>query len=48
VGTPAGPAETVRSVASLIDGSRYEVLPGAGHLVNLERPDAFNLLPTDP
>jgi 3-oxoadipate enol-lactonase len=39
----AGP-DIIRVTASLIPGSRVEIVTGAGHLVNLERPDAFNRL----
>ena len=33
-----------RELAHLIPGARYEGIAGAGHLGNLERPDAFNTL----
>jgi 3-oxoadipate enol-lactonase len=39
----AGP-DIIRLTAGLIPGSRAEIVTGAGHLVNLERPDAFNRL----
>ena len=32
------------ALARLIPGARYEAVEGAGHLSNLERPDAFNTL----
>jgi len=35
---PAG----MRRMAEKIRGSRYEEIPGAGHLMNLERPQAFS------
>jgi 3-oxoadipate enol-lactonase len=34
--------DMVRTVADLVPGSRFEVVGDSGHLVNLERPDAFN------
>lgn len=36
------PAEMVRDMADRIPVARAAILPGAGHLVNLESPDAFN------
>lgn len=39
----ACPLEHPRMIASGIAGSRLEVLSGAGHLVNLEQPNQFNL-----
>src|SRR5205807_1715210 len=36
------PPDAARSLAGRIPGSRLEILPGAGHLSNLEQPDAFN------
>jgi 3-oxoadipate enol-lactonase len=36
------PPEAAREMASAIPSARLEVLEGAGHLSNLERPDAFN------
>lgn len=34
-------------LAELIDGARFEVLPGVGHVVPLEAPDAFARLVTE-
>jgi pimeloyl-ACP methyl ester carboxylesterase len=31
-------------MAARIEGARYAVIPGAGHLMHRERPDAFNEL----
>lgn len=36
--------DVVRLTGRLIPASRVEIIPGAGHLVNLERPDLFNRL----
>jgi pimeloyl-ACP methyl ester carboxylesterase len=36
------PVEEAQAMHAAIPDSRLEVLPGAGHLLNLERPDAFN------
>lgn len=36
------PPKEARRLAELIRGSRLEILKGAGHLSNLERPAAFN------
>ena len=37
------PAETEgRSLAAAIHGARLVVIPNAGHLSNLEQPEAFN------
>jgi pimeloyl-ACP methyl ester carboxylesterase len=33
-----------RELTQLIPGARLEPIEGAGHLGNLERPDAFNTL----
>jgi len=38
------PVETHARMQALIAGSRLEVIDGAGHLSNLERPDAFNAI----
>jgi non-heme chloroperoxidase len=36
--------ETATSMHAMIPGSRLEILPGAGHLSNLEQPALFNNL----
>jgi pimeloyl-ACP methyl ester carboxylesterase len=36
------PVAVSESMAAQVHGSRVEVIDGAGHLSNLERPDAFN------
>ena len=36
------PPATAREMAAAIPGSSFAVVPGAGHLSNLEGPDAFN------
>lgn len=36
------PVEESRRMASAIPGSQLVIIPGAGHLANLEQPDAFN------
>lgn len=36
------PPEEARVIADCIPGSRYAVIANAGHLVNLEQPEAFN------
>jgi 3-oxoadipate enol-lactonase len=38
------PPALSQSLAKLIPGARYEPVEGAGHLSNLERPEAFNIL----
>lgn len=38
------PVKDSRAMAAAIPGARLEVIPGAGHLSNLERPEAFSLL----
>lgn len=39
---PVTPPAKVRQMAELIAGARVVEIPGAGHLPNLEAPDAFN------
>ncbi|EHN10205.1 Beta-ketoadipate enol-lactone hydrolase [Patulibacter medicamentivorans] len=41
---PATPPEHLRAIANGILGARLEVLEGAAHLANLERPDALTAL----
>jgi pimeloyl-ACP methyl ester carboxylesterase len=36
-----------RSAAGAIPGARFEIIPGAGHLSNMEAPEAFNTLLRD-
>lgn len=36
------PIEVIRGVQALVTGSQYVEVPGAGHSVYFERPDAFN------
>jgi 3-oxoadipate enol-lactonase len=36
------PPTEARLMAKRIPGARLEIIPGAGHLANLEQPDAFN------
>ena len=36
------PLEKARQMADLVTGAQLEVIPGAGHLANLENPEAFN------
>jgi len=36
------PPEVAQAMHERIPGSRFKVLPNAGHLTNLEVPDAFN------
>ncbi|MEO5566903.1 MAG: alpha/beta fold hydrolase, partial [Gemmatimonadaceae bacterium] len=36
------PVKESRAMHEAIRGSRLEIVPGAGHLSNLERPAAFN------
>ena len=38
------PPELSMQLAELIPGARYEAIERAGHLTNLEQPDAFNRL----
>lgn len=39
---PAAPAAVMEKMAARIPGAQYVVLPRAGHLANLEQPQAFN------
>jgi 3-oxoadipate enol-lactonase len=41
---PATPPEQAEAIRRRIPGARLSILPGAGHLANLEQPDAFNRL----
>lgn len=41
---PITPIAEAREVAAAIPGARLEVVPDAGHLVNVEQPAAFNAL----
>jgi pimeloyl-ACP methyl ester carboxylesterase len=41
------PEAHARTMEKLIDRSRLVVLPGAGHLSNIEAPDAFSLALSD-
>jgi len=36
------PPARVRELAALVQGSTLREIPGAAHLPNLERPEAFN------
>jgi pimeloyl-ACP methyl ester carboxylesterase len=38
------PPEATKPMAEGVNGARYEVIEGAGHLSNLEAPDRFNAL----
>lgn len=38
----ATPPSEVKALADQINGSRFELIPNAGHLSNLENPEAFN------
>jgi pimeloyl-ACP methyl ester carboxylesterase len=39
---PVAPPATMERMAARVAGARFMVLPGAGHLANLEGPAAFN------
>lgn len=41
------PVKDARAMHQAITGSRLEIIPGAGHLSNLERPAAFNAAASD-
>ena len=34
--------EVAQRMAGFIPGARFAVVPGAGHLLNIEQPEAFN------
>jgi pimeloyl-ACP methyl ester carboxylesterase len=36
------PLDEARAMAQAIPGARLEIIPGAGHLINLEQPERFN------
>ena len=38
------PLEHSRQIADIVPGARLETVPGAGHIANLDRPEAFNRL----
>jgi 3-oxoadipate enol-lactonase len=44
---PATPPAQAEAIRDAIPGARLHVLPGAGHLANLEQPEAFNRLLLD-
>ena len=41
------PPDAARSLADRINGAQLEILAGAGHLSNLEQPEAFNRVVRD-
>jgi 3-oxoadipate enol-lactonase len=41
------PVHVVKAMARQIPGARFEVIPGVGHLANLEDPPAFNRVLAD-
>ena len=41
---PSTPPATGEELAAAISGSRFEIIPDAAHLANVERPHAFNRL----
>ena len=41
------PLEHSRQIADTIPGARLETIPGAGHIANLDKPEAFNRLIAD-
>ena len=41
------PPAMKRELAERIPGARLEILPGCGHMANMERPDAFNAIVLD-
>lgn len=42
-----GPPDLVKELASLVPGSRHEVIAGAGHIVCVEQPDRLAALIRD-
>ena len=38
----ATPVESSRTMAAAIPGAQLVIIPGAGHVSNVEQPDAFN------
>ncbi|HXF82542.1 MAG TPA: alpha/beta fold hydrolase [bacterium] len=38
----ATPVESARAMAAAIPGAQLVIIPGAGHVANIEQPDAFN------
>jgi 3-oxoadipate enol-lactonase len=44
---PVAPPRVMRRMAETMPEARFEVVKGSGHLVHLERPDAFNTLLSD-
>lgn len=43
----ATPIDLVRGCAEAIPGARFEILPGAGHIPSIERPEALTALIAD-
>jgi pimeloyl-ACP methyl ester carboxylesterase len=41
-GDAIAPVDVAEAMAEAIPGARFEVVPGAGHVANLENPDVFN------
>lgn len=41
------PAQVMERMAARIDGASFHVIPGAGHIANIEKPDATNRLIAD-
>lgn len=41
------PPPAARRIAELVPGARFELIPGAGHLSNMDSPQAFNALVLD-
>jgi pimeloyl-ACP methyl ester carboxylesterase len=36
------PVDVAEATAKAIPGARFEIVPGAGHVANLENPEVFN------